>query len=361
MFAKNDSNFPEYNPIIYAQHLFLQKAVELKPKLVDDLCWPASVEYSTFSVSSKLNQMPFPMGLQMTPTMGLQQMTATMGFVQLSIATAPTWTKLKLASNLNVHAMNLRRSLLVWADRWNLNAEWCFDHALRFLHHISYFAISHRMFGEKDHSSYDRKQSNRKMFASGSIDNSLLIRFLETLLRRHGDLPPPPQGWPEWNPIREKRQAYIQGITQKTLNGIDTNPYLSSANKRSKRGLINSVVNVAEQYCKKIEDRKKQAKIQPKKLSRNIERNLLWSVKFQVVGMTYSAIADEYIITQNPMSRQTAKHRMSEGVDIATVKRSVEQTLKLLGLRKRPNSGPGRPFHAKDSHSAQIIRRLGVN
>lgn len=340
MLPNNDSNLPEHQPIVRAQRLFLQKAVELKPELVDDLRTLANDTYLAFFVSLQLSQMK-----------------STKGFIQMPIAITPKWND--LASNVN--AMNLRRALLVWADRWNINAEWCLDYGLSLLDEDYRSQIKRNIFDEQEPYPAHGKQTERGMTFSETLRNSVLIGLLEALLNEHGDLPSPPQGWPEWNPIREKRQAYIQRVTRDVLKIIEANRYMSALPKVRKRGLISSVASIAQQYCKKIEERKKQANIQPIKLSRNIERNLLWSVKFQVAGMTYSALADEFIITQKPKSRQSAKRRVREGVHIATVKRSVEQTLKLLGLRKRPNSGPGRPLHAKDSQSAQIRRQLGVD
>jgi hypothetical protein len=213
-------------------------------------------------------------------------------------------------------------------------------------------------FGEETDSSLPLGQSDPQLVFRESIEEEIGRNILEEILKKHGDLPLPPQEWPVWNSVRESRHDYIARIKRGVLNAIETNSFLSQINNVKKRGLVNSVIEIADQYCDAIKEHHEQA-IQPASLSRNIERDLIWSIKFQVVGMTYTAITHEYELEQTSSSGKKGKSSKTEGVNLTTVKRSVEKTLKLIKLNKRPDSGRGRPRHSKDSYSTQITRRLG--
>lgn len=208
MLSKNDSNFSEYYPITNVQRFFLQKAIQLKPELIDDLLTFAGHTYSAFSLSLQLSQM-----------------TSTKGFIQMPVVTTLKWTE--LANKLD--AMNLRRALLVWADRWNINAEWCLDYGLRFLDKDYRSQIGRNIFGEQEHNPAHRKLVNERIHFNKIIGNMML----ETLLNKHGDLPSPPQGWPVWNPIRENHQDYIKCVTYEALKTIEGNALMCSHRETS--------------------------------------------------------------------------------------------------------------------------------
>ncbi len=119
--------------------------------------------------------------------------------------------------------------------------------------------------------------------------------------------------------------------------------------------MVNSVLEIAHSYCDKVEKAQRSRGLRRVKFSKNIERNLLWSVEFQILGKTYTAIANDYSLRQP----QKATDETNGEINITTVKRAVENTLKFIGLRKRPDSGPGRKRGTVDTAQARITRQLG--
>jgi hypothetical protein len=200
----------------------------------------------------------------------------------------------------------------------------------------------------------NQKRSGWQMLLSRYDGQAKLLNWL-LLPRSHNVYPRPPEGWPEWNSTEETREAYLSHIEKETLETIKTNRFLSVGRLQRRRGLINSILNIAHSYCNKVEKAQRLRGLCRVGFSKNIERNLLWSVEFQILGKTYTAIANEHSLQQS----QRAGEGTTAEINITTVKRAVEKTLKFVGLDKRPDSGPGRKRGTGDTAQALITRRLG--
>lgn len=176
-----------------------------------------------------------------------------------------------------------------------------------------------------------------------------------TAFRHYDTEPRPPEGWPKWDSTQEPRESYLARIGKESQEAIGKNPFLSAGHLQRKRGLVNSVLQIANSFCNKIEKAQRSRGLRRVRFSKNIERNLLWSVEFQILGKTYTSIANDYALQQS----QKSGDGTTAEINITTVKRAVENTLKLIGLEKRPDSGPGRKRDTFDAAQARITRQLG--
>jgi len=113
---------------------------------------------------------------------------------------------------------------------------------------------------------------------------------------------------------------------------------LSVLNSKLKSTIVASLQDKVKFYCDevlKVYDAQLDANGNPTwkraESKSDLARNINWTVKFQVLGITYSKIAK------------------AAGLDVSTVKREVDSTLTLIGLPRRADAKPGRPAGSKDS------------
>lgn len=291
---------------------------------------------------------------------------------------APSWQEVRTEFD----AIAVYRALTEWSRRWNLNAEWCLDYALiavwfycyplhqRFVlgtemsnpyvwdgHYANAFsdwALLRELLVGRGHASYEQEQDDWQMLLS-KFDGRPKGFFRFPAFHTYDSEPRPPEGWPKWDSTQETRESYLSRVGKESLEAIEKNPFLSAGHLQRKRGLVNSVLQIANSYCNKVEKAQRSRGLRRVKFSKNVERNLLWSVEFQILGKTYTAIANEYALQQSQQSRGGT----TADINITTVKRAIEKTLKFIGLDKRPDSGPGRRRGTVDAASAHITRQLG--
>jgi hypothetical protein len=171
--------------------------------------------------------------------------------------------------------------------------------------------------------------------------------------------PPAPKDWPHWDPVLETRLAYISRIKNLAVWALMNSPILTLSSHSARRRFIDSIKEIADQYCSEIESYHRGIGSSRVEFDVNLERNLTWAAKFQVLGMSFTEIAcgDE---RREAKGTSVASGKMGrEIVDMTTVLRAVNKTLAYIGLERRPNSGRGRRRGVHDSPAAQIIRSLG--
>jgi hypothetical protein len=226
-----------------------------------------------------------------------------------------------------------------WSKKFNLDAEWCREFAVMTLQLA-------KILNEPGEAIRIRKlhSSLWHMLATTIIDiwpmvktlsiwkNSLIWAAVNPSLD-------PPEGLPVWTPCIETRDAYLARVEHQVRICLDSS-ILKLLTPKLRTDVVACIRNRANEYCERVsrlypEPLWKKVKVKP-----NLERDISWTVEFQVLGKPYKTIAGH-----------------SE-VETSTVKRAVEDTLELIDLRARP-TGPGRPLKNKDSISAKITRNLG--
>ena len=207
----------------------------------------------------------------------------------------------------------LLSSLRDWADRWNLNADWCLEAAYETL----------RMWALLS------KRPERFRFSSlgwGGVHVS--------------NVPTPPEDWPEYDPLFMLRQRYLEKMLEVAKAAI-ADSVLNAGQLKRKRALIDSIVEKADSYCDEVEKQYlDQGCIRARAEESLLERNLRWTVQFQVLGRTFSDIAADTEVD----------------TEVSTVTRSVNKLLTKLGLSRRPNSGRGRRKGSSNTKALKGIR-----
>lgn len=216
---------------------------------------------------------------------------------------------------------NVKQLILVikgWAARNNLSASWCIESC--------YWTI--RMWSVMG--------GNPRILYFDPIGTHLELDEVAD------GVPPPPDALPKYEPLFERRELYLEAIKSMAKKEIENSQILIAGSANRRRDLIMSIYEKAEKYCDSVEDyflglKKKQkngtgdeAIFRRVPDAKNLSRNLEWTVRFQVLGESFSEIAKK------------------EEVDMSTVQRAVEGILKRIGLKKHNKSGPGRPRGSKN-------------
>ena len=368
-----EANLTNRSSIQVARLYFLLKGEEFEPELMDDLYSLGVPTLSNLFYPAPVSSPSMPI-----PKMQIQLMMDSRLIRNKIFFRAPSWQEVRTT----VDAIAVYRALTEWSRRWNLNAEWCLDYALmavwlycyplhrRFVlgtemsnpymwdgHYANAFsdwALLRELLVGRKRTSYKQEQNDWQMLLS-KFDGRPKGFFRPPGFRAYDTEPRPPEGWPKWDSTQEPRESYLSRVGKESLEAIGKNPFLSAGHLQRKRGLVSSVLEIANSYCDKVEKAQRSRGLRRVRFSKNIKRNLLWSVEFQILGKTYTAIANDYSLQQ----AQKAGDETTAEINITTVKRAVENTLKFIGLEKRPDSGPGRKRGTFDAAQARITRQLG--
>jgi hypothetical protein len=284
-------------------------------------------------------------------------------------AAFPTWDSLKGSKQLR----GVRKTIHEWSVNWNLDADWCRDHALSVLRHwiadetLKWAVLLPGTKSQLEQKGWRGATSSRIW----EVQNS---RFGDALSILGGDLKPFEFRWqgstfdaPGWNYLREKdidwrsrtRLRFIIWLAEKELETI--RPIASetpSAELTSiefdralkwRYGAMKKFDRASETYLgrrrlirKASKSRHKLVEVDRKpKLQEHIE----WAVTYQVGG--------EGLLQVGSGVRAAAG-----GVQPSTVSRAVEDVLALVGLLKRPDARPGR-ISGRKNRTPQILRELG--
>ena len=218
----------------------------------------------------------------------------------------------------------LRASLLEWARRWHLEADWCLKNACWTL----------ELWRDCPHKEGERLE--------WGLDGVGWMRFSDEQLKHLN----PPFSFRAWIPDVERRSHYEEYAQQQVNQDIIQSRYFPELGGASIVNFKKEVMDKITAYCDKVLDfylsqKDFNGKPQWKKMESKaeIKRNVTWAVKLQVLGppqgVTYSKIASE------------------AGVFVSTVSRATDYVFKLIGLPKRDDLKPG-PVKgrkkASDSH-----------
>lgn len=210
---------------------------------------------------------------------------------------------------------SLYEILKEWAKEYNLEADWCYERALEQL-----FDWCIPVSDDED----DLYEVRHKGWGGVSVS-----------LQDNDDSIPPPIGFPSYAPGAQSRGDYLEQckvILETELN----RPLLVVARTKEKRAFRDSIMEKVEQYCEEVENwfKKNQGWLSAK-MKNNLDRNLGWAVKVQIIGITASQISEE------------------EEMDISTVTRAVEDILSLIELPRSLDFKQGR----KPGPRARSFRR----
>lgn len=234
--------------------------------------------------------------------------------------------RLYALSGRNINGLYI--ALLAWAHRWNLYADWCLENACWTLH----------LWGESSKclENYDWNLKGAGWIKLG--DEALAHLTV-------------PSGLPKWDAEYQFRFSYINGVKKRLKQHIEQDSFLSSLSSKLKRDIIDAKMAEVETYCDRVlEVYDSQVDSLGRPIWKRAEskadllRNMVWTVKFQVQGKSYSEIAN------------------TDKFSPSTVKREVESTLDLIGLSRRPDVKRGRKLGSKDSQDSwrQSVKRAGL-
>jgi len=187
----------------------------------------------------------------------------------------------------------LEAALHEWAQRWNLNAEWCLQGA------------------------YD---ALRWWTRHGRLDNVLWAGANWGGAANPPNAPPPPNGIPEYRPLFMFRETYLQGFRSS--------------------GPRHGALKLARTYCAQVDDYYEQAGYSRCKADekRNLDQHLEWTVRFQV-------------------RRESLEDIGNAGIEPSTVLRGVYDLLRLIYLSKRADAVRGRRYGSKNKRNLKELGR----
>jgi hypothetical protein len=234
-------------------------------------------------------------------------------------------------SFLNIsHEGTLISELTQWTHKWNLNASWVIEVAQNTL--SAWTAFSEHI---KNHSTSYKKWS--------PVGSSRQVNPIVNLQPLCGLIP--------WEAETVTRERYIGYVKQTIRQRIRKDSLFSHLSPKTKMAVVEELIKKFDNYCDQVLDaylcQVDERGCQLWKLTNtkaDFARNIDWAVNFQVLGESFNQIA------------------MANEVEASTVKRAVEDTLRLIGLQKR-EARRGRPKGSKDSFesSRQSSKRSGLS
>lgn len=208
------------------------------------------------------------------------------------------------------------KSIVTWTEKFNLvesdfQDKWLFESAIYTIDYWSKNPKNIKDVGLLESSPYHKQN-------------------LETL--------EPPFGLPKWEPQYKERKVYLEEVkkfVKETLNKIEL-----FKNQRRLSLTTRQIISEAEIYCDKVEKHFRSNGWKKVTVKKEFEKHLEWAIRFQIKEESYSSIANEY------------------GVYVSSVKKEVEEILKVIGLKRR-DLKRGRKKGQITSETAKILKSLG--
>lgn len=281
----------------------------------------------------------------------------------------PNWASLM---NLEETA-SVSKAVHEWSIHWNLDADWCRDHALNVLcewvadEHLKWVFLS-----PSTRTQLERKGWRRAVTAT--IWNVQWSRVRDALNIFDGDLNPFEFHWrgsvfeaPAWNYLKDKEADWRRRIRVR-FNIWVSEMELERIGPLKEEGALEELTageidsqlawrnGALSKFNSSVRDYLRRRKVareavrsdhdlvevdEKPKLLPHIE----WAVKYQLGGQSLSQIG-------------STVRGSAGGVEPSTVSRAVEEVLSLIGLKKRPDAKPGRSLGRKGKRP-QILRNLG--
>ena len=215
-----------------------------------------------------------------------------------------------------------------WAQKYNLNAKWCLQ--------VAYDSIRAWSF-------YPERPVRWPLHS--------VVFSAEYPI----DLPDPPEGWNEYDPLTTRRLYYVNYVLEEARKVLQNNPFLKHCESSHRNYYLNLVAATAEDYCIEVENHLGSSGYKPVGQIRNLQQYMNWTVEFQVQKMTLTEIACKSDVALSTVKRAVvgdSKHNPP-----------IQGMLELIGLPRRPQSRQGRKYGGNTSESAreigQVLRQLG--
>lgn len=233
-----------------------------------------------------------------------------------------TWREINSPYRRSSEVTAVRRGVMSWSRRWNLDNEW----------------YRERLYNEL--MVQQLRAANRNRTPAPLSDAVLYSVFASD--RSNLSIPSPPDGLRNYLPIAETRKDYLQAIEHDALEAFKKSP-LKHVEASQRRATVESIVRNVEAYCAKVEKCYLGANYVRAKEKRNLKEHLRWAVRFQVQNQTLSEIAE------------------SDRVEVQAVRQAVYGLLNHIRLEKRSDAKRGRILGNKNKRPEEsiILRRLG--
>jgi len=209
----------------------------------------------------------------------------------------------------------LHRCLIVWARRWNLEADWCLDDALWTVEMWRHFLKSRDRLDWMSHgASWIR------------LDDEKVAHLI------------PPFEPRRWDADTEFRSNYLRNAKHQITEHVNDDPYLAFLDVDLQQKIIAANMAKVNAYCNGVlkvylaqVDSSGKSLWKLTESRAHLMRNIAWTVRVQVLGQSQNDVA------------------VKKRKEASTVIRAVDDTLKLLGLKKRLDARPGRQRGRKES------------
>lgn len=203
-----------------------------------------------------------------------------------------------------------------WAQRWNLDAPWVIAVGHKTLVMWGAFIEAVRAYPE-GYRTWSMVGDSRR-YQSLSVPKPIDLLY-------------------EWVAENETRKRYLTYAKRKLRKYIEYDPVFSCLSRKIKRAVLEDFMGKVNCYCDEVleaylsrRDAAGEALWKLADSKEDFERNIEWTVNFQVLGESFNQVAK------------------ANGVVASTVERAVESTLAIIDLNKRAVA-TGRPKGAKDS------------
>jgi hypothetical protein len=221
-------------------------------------------------------------------------------------------------------AKDFLSSLLQWAQRWNLETDWCLDRtimAMRRYYGIKYILSDFSWFYPLD---TVLVEENGKKYYKHKIDRIFDFPLLDTISVYDFsplDLPPPPGGLPEWDPyLNPMKDGYLRYIEMVARERFENDPYLSILERSHREAIIRLVIEKAAEYAMEIKALpQSQARLKQVKSKLKLRTHLEWTVRVWVLGENFSKVA-----------RSAEPNKDGESLTRKAVKKAVFEILDLI-------------------------------
>src|SRR6266498_449532 len=132
---------------------------------------------------------------------------------------------------------------------------------------------------------------------------------------------PPPEGFPVYFPMSMTRAEYIREVKLEVLKQLREIPILSPGIKTAASAAMPSIIERASEYCRQSEQKLKPKRRQRRLRIKNLERDIDWTVRYQVQRQSFREIA------------------LNDGASQDSVEKTVSRTLRELALVPRNPRG----------------------
>jgi hypothetical protein len=220
---------------------------------------------------------------------------------------------------------SLQTAVRNWARRWHLDAPWCLSVVYSTLRLWRDFPRARELYVWDNNFPLDRATVE---LPEEVVDTAPLE-----------DLPP-------FFAHFELRSKYVRRVRRRLEHHLRTHPFTAKLKAKTRLSAVEENMRIVGDYCDRVmefyrgqrdaEGAPVWAEVEGRA---ELERNVRWAIDFQVRGKTYRRIASDETIYVPRRDDQELSH--------GTVIKAVDDVLRLIGLRKRPNASPGRPRKRK--------------